>query len=454
MKKVKILFMSNKNTETLKEKIEEQKDNYEIYESSIDLQIHDFQKSWTPQVILIESVRSLNIKTLQNVNKKYPNIPIVVIAYSLNVSSQKELFTYFGADIFLTISTDVNFICFTLENIALRYAKDIDTLLPVKNVLNPFNLDIRLFKIFLDFSSTESIMDFGIWFYDHYSCRDVLEESVFNKYLEFFYLLMKKRFTANNNIGIIIEESEEEFYIIVNLDTPLIIDARTKDMFQKYSSYFIIKNNTVYTRLHKKEDFSGNKIDTNRYIDLAEIKENKKEKKVKVIQTRDKEILKQSFIDKTSAKKYIVEIGGDVLDEILDLSSIEREWIYKLKDLEDEPSLANIIDFADSVLYVYTKALNNLFEFTSLAHALSSLSTFLKESADTVCSDAMKMKTLLMLLGHLGSDLASWREHIFVLQDTMDIHYLDSSFFSSCIQIEGIIGDKEIDAHDDDIEFF
>jgi hypothetical protein len=62
-----------------------------------------------------------------------------------------------------------------------------------------------------------------------------------------------------------------------------------------------------------------------------------------------------------------------------------------------------------------------------------------------------------MLVEHLGSDLTSWREHIFALQDTADIHYLDSSFFSSCMQIEQIIGNKEVAANDDDddgMEFF
>jgi hypothetical protein len=48
-----------------------------------------------------------------------------------------------------------------------------------------------------------------------------------------------------------------------------------------------------------------------------------------------------------------------------------------------------------------------------------------------------------MLLEHLGNDLVSWREHLFITQSTHDIHYLDSSFFSSCMQIEMIIGNKE-----------
>ncbi|MDD3598058.1 MAG: hypothetical protein PHE23_16740, partial [Sulfuricurvum sp.] len=149
------------------------------------------------------------------------------------------------------------------------------------------------------------------------------------------------------------------------------------------------------------------------------------------------------------------DIGGDVLDEIRDLESLDEEWREKLHIFEAEPTIDNLRDFADGVLGIYVRGINNLFEFTALAYALSSLGAFLKENADAVIQDAAKVKTLVMLLEYLGSDLASWREHIFSLQDTADIHYLDSSFFSSCMQIEGIVGNKELAVEDDnDMEFF
>ena len=60
-----------------------------------------------------------------------------------------------------------------------------------------------------------------------------------------------------------------------------------------------------------------------------------------------------------------------------------------------------------------------------------------------------------MLLKHFALDLSSWRENIFIVQNTQDIHYLDSSFFSSCMQIEGIICEKELGVDDEnDMEFF
>lgn len=179
------------------------------------------------------------------------------------------------------------------------------------------------------------------------------------------------------------------------------------------------------------------------------------DKETRAIDAKEQGLLRQSFVHKTSAVDYIREIGGDVLDEIRDLESLDNEWIEKLHVLDAEPTIENIRNFADNVLGTYVRAINNLFEFTALAYALSSLGTFMKEHAPTIIGDSKKLKTLVMLTEHLGNDLTSWREHIFSLQDAADIHYLDSSFFSSCMQIEQIVGNKEIETDDDDdMEFF
>lgn len=181
------------------------------------------------------------------------------------------------------------------------------------------------------------------------------------------------------------------------------------------------------------------------------------QKEIKVIDKEERALLHQSFTDKTSAEDYVNDIGGDVLDEIMDLSSIDEDWAIRLSVIEENPSTESFSNFVDTVLHEYIKAINNLFEFTALAYALSSLGTFIKDNADKMSQDAAKVKKLVMLLEHLGSDLSSWREHIFILQDTADIHYLDSSFFSSCMQLEVIIGDKQVVAdeeNDDDLELF
>ncbi|MDD5212588.1 MAG: hypothetical protein PHV62_09265, partial [Sulfuricurvum sp.] len=118
-----------------------------------------------------------------------------------------------------------------------------------------------------------------------------------------------------------------------------------------------------------------------------------------------------------------------------------------------EPTVENVYGFVDNVLGQYAHAINALFEFTALGYALSALGISIKENAQKILQDEAALKKMLLLMENLGYDLASWREHIFEVQDTADIHYLDSSFFSSCIQIEGIISNKDVQVADDDDSF-
>jgi len=265
---------------------------------------------------------------------------------------------------------------------------------------------------------------------------------------------------------IIVEESYEEFYITMKFEEAIVLEKKILDMLNEFGTEVIVQENIFCARLSKPiekdttaQDLSQ-QMQTKRTsaenIKIQHTSERAKDsvKEVRVIESKERELLHQSFIHKTSAADYVDEIG-DILDEILELSSIDEEWKERLNLIEKDPSEKNFIDFVDAVLNIYVRVINNLFEFTALAYALTSLGVFIKNNAKIISEDSSKTKTMIMLFEHLGEDLTSWREHIFVLQDTADIHYLDSSFFSSCMQIEGIIGNKEVGADDEDcMEFF
>jgi len=52
-------------------------------------------------------------------------------------------------------------------------------------------------------------------------------------------------------------------------------------------------------------------------------------------------------------------------------------------------------------------------------------------------------------------DLINWRNTIFISQSTGDIHYLDSSLLSSCMQIDAILSEKVASSDDEDeLELF
>lgn len=309
-------------------------------------------------------------------------------------------------------------------------------------------------------------MEFGMWLFDRYNGKYMAALSKFDKVIELFYKLMSQGNKNGKTMTIIVEESYEEFYITMKFEGVIVLEQKILDMLNEFGTEVVFQENIFCARLSKPIEKDTTVQDLSQQtqtkkISVENIKiqhtsesEKKSVKEVRVIESKEKELLHQSFIHKTSAADYVDEIG-DILDEILELSSIDEEWKERLNLIEKDPSEKNLIDFVDAVLNVYVRVINNLFEFTALAYALTSLGVFIKDNAKSISEDSSKTKTMIMLFEHLGEDLTSWREHIFILQDTADIHYLDSSFFSSCMQIEGIIGNKEVSADDEDcMEFF
>ena len=91
----------------------------------------------------------------------------------------------------------------------------------------------------------------------------------------------------------------------------------------------------------------------------------------------------------------------------------------------------------------------------ALAYSMSTLALFLENIPQEKLDDE-KINKLYTVLGLILEDLVNWRNTIFVDQETNDIHYLDSSLFSSCLQVETIMTEAAIEQNDDDddIEFF
>jgi hypothetical protein len=339
--------------------------------------------------------------------------------------------------------------------------------LSAKEALNPFNSDIRSFRTIFTIIDSESMMDFGMWLYEQCNTKESLACNKFDSIIELFYKLMSKAMKKGENVSIIIEESYEELYLTIKFNEAVVLTSDVIAILEKYGVAYIVQDAIFCIRLEKSLQAEAEEVkvpmveekvvQTIQEVHIEETPQMQEAvfREVRIVEGKEKDMLRQSFVNKTSAADYVDDIGGDVLDEILDLASLDEQWHEKLAIIEQQGTKESLVDFANNVLNVYVRALNNLFEFTALAYALSSLSAFIKDSAEVLSQDNKKLKTLAMLLEHLGTDLSSWREHIFVLQDTADIHYLDSSFFSSCMQIEGIISDKKLDVEDEnDLEFF
>ncbi len=134
-----------------------------------------------------------------------------------------------------------------------------------------------------------------------------------------------------------------------------------------------------------------------------------------------------------SSDEYSKEIDSYILEEIQELGDIETEINQHLHELEnrDMHALPEII----SKLLKFSSVLNSLIEFKELAFSISSLANLL-DTQDITKMDERAYRKMLLFLSNIIYDLASWRNVVFVEQSANDIHYMDSSLFSSILQFE------------------
>jgi len=172
----------------------------------------------------------------------------------------------------------------------------------------------------------------------------------------------------------------------------------------------------------------------------------------RAIDDEEKYLLRKSHIEKISAADFIQTIDETVYVELDELKELEHELDDALFDFVENPSL----EFLEPIIIKFNKyasTIKSLYEFDELAQAIFSIATLLSNLTDV---DAQKAQEIKMFLDNILLDLKAWRHAIFIMQETEDIHYLDSSLFSSCLQMELTLTGVKFDDDDDDdgIDFF
>lgn len=218
-------------------------------------------------------------------------------------------------------------------------------------------------------------------------------------------------------------------------------------LFTKFKAKKAQKSDTVDVKSEQKQEDEV----------LAKVKEEFESKKtqdsnsVLMLDENEKSVLRRSHRHKVKAIDYIKEIGDSILDEILDLRDLDSDFadIIERDNLNFKELLSSISD----ILMRYSHTINSLVEFEDLAYAIESLSNLIS-NIDENLVDKKRDKIILILDG-IRVDLKSWRESIFLNQNAVDIHYLDSSLFSSCVQIELEVTESDrVDDDSSDLELF
>ncbi len=172
------------------------------------------------------------------------------------------------------------------------------------------------------------------------------------------------------------------------------------------------------------------------------------------VNDKEREVLRRSHKSKTTAWEYVQELDDEVLQELQDLQELDRDLDASIDELQSESNFEMLTTIADT-FEIYARKIGLLFEFDDLAYAIRSLK-ILFGSIERDKIDPKRLNKLCLLVRSVKDDLSSWNNNLFIAQTALDIHYIDSSLFSTCLQIELALSDefKSVEESENDFELF
>ena len=307
-----------------------------------------------------------------------------------------------------------------LQIIALR-KKALDTKALAQN---PFSQKIYSRSIIFKIVSEASLSEF--WDYWLNNEKDTLDLSDCVRILYGFGLwLLKNNYTCT----IEAEESDEHLYVMLKYEGSIKSSIIRNILTKHYPSAKYILSSTMLA-------FDLNKIVPQELLEIDDT---------------TKAILTKTHDTVLSARDYIEETALSFVSKVENLDEINDEADRAIIAFETMPNPETLQRVCVS-FQAYADTLEELVDFAHLGFALQTLIRFLS-ALNEEHFEAEKIKKLCSLLLNLLHDLSSWRDNVFISQVARDIHYLDASLLSSCLQIETIFEEKKLST-DDDIEFF
>jgi len=442
-------------------------EGFEIFEAVDGQDAVDQCETLRPHIVLMDIMmpRLDGFQAAKIIKDRYPETIIMAVTAVIDPKMEDNM-AQIGVAAYIRKPIDKDLLRIKLQSYAgaLCIGSGHEKKLLANTVaLNPFTDDVRSFRTIFDIHTLESIMDFGIWILARFECAHVTVCTNVDMIIDLMYELLKQELKNSVGVTITIEESFDEVFIHASLPKKVERTPTMAHLIRGLGNSCVITENMVAFRISMIANDGENKGCAISSVapSLCDIAaEEKVEVPQKTVETRsvgavEHQVLRESFVEKMSAADYVASIDSDAFGEVSDLREADLEWASWLHTLKEEPTEENFRHFANDVLGVYSNAISALYEFSGLAYAIISLSTSIKSNTAILVCDEMKRSNTLEFLGYFKNDLSNWIEHVFELQDTQDIHYLDGSFFSSCMQIETIITGTEVDLGDEgEIEFF
>ncbi len=317
------------------------------------------------------------------------------------------------------------------------------------DAVNFFTQEVYSRSLKFNITSLQSLSE--LW--DYYLNNASNEIETLEDCMRMIYAYGQYSLKTGNNLSVTAEENEDNLFLTISPLNALTELSIKHTLIKHYkSAIFIIKNKELSFRLPK----------VNRTKEVEELKEEVViQKEIEIVKDSSKmdlseyqqQILSKTHFNKTTAEEYTESTAISLIDKIENLEN-------SLVDLEtaslefEKKHTKEFMNEITSNLNEFIMVIDELLEFEHLAFALKTLNDFLidldVDNADE--KDCTKFSTLFI---HFIDDMSEWRKNIFILKDANDVHYLDSSLLSSCLQIQSIFEKKEVFQDDeDDFELF
>lgn len=394
--------------------------------------------------------------------KKLPNPPTVIVVTAIADKETENKFIELGVDGYVRKPIDRDIIKAKLEGLknTITLRKGAKTTLSSKKPISRLAKKCRNYKTYFFIENEDDAMDFGLWLTDEKAKIDNSFSFEFEDVLAAIYKISLVSIKANENITIVVESDFENLFITMIMPNHMSCDTALSKLEKDVKESIYCEASLIYLAVRKLQQETIKTVDshiipTHKTVEIKESDESESEESKERISAseEDMKILRKSHIEKISAIQYTNEISSEgFMDEVFDLGDIEQRWRDMIEASRGVISKDTLVDLADHSIHEYARVINKMYEFSAIGYALNSLCAFLKTVDENVVKE--NGTKIMMLTGHILDDLANWRNTIFVAKNTNDIHYLDSSLLSSCMQIDALGSSKAADTDDSEFELF
>ncbi len=423
-----VLVIDNNNIDnsSLKTSLESFEDIHITNVDSVEEAIELFNKRYFEIVFINSDPKALDqISELYSDNKQL----LIICIYDTYNEQEREKAIELGVKDCIHKGIDKNLLRQRISNYIELVQLNKERVFHAK-AINLFEEDI--YQRFITFKLNSSRAKLEFW--------DYFSDSYFEKYenisenLDILYAFASWMFLNKRDCELIKETSPDNMYLTLQ---PIDYMNKTviNDIIEKYGQHvnYRIENHKLSLKLDIKVGAPKNS-------------------NVSKLDDTTKDILGKTHFDKIPAEEYVSSTALEFMSKIESLSELEDSIDEAVINFEKEPNTQTIGLLSEEILE-YVDVLELLVEFSHLAYGLKTLADALKNiTQDQMQEKEVKKFTTLFL--HMLNDLSSWRDNIFIKQEANDIHYLDSSLLSSCLQIEAVFQKEKIEEDEDDFELF